>query len=297
MLNKFRSFSSLTDEELRSRREGISPRSVLAAIDKQNSVVESVDSGTLSASFVVHDDKNHFFLKTYLALPGRATLEREACFLSDLYSEDLSLEFRQLHEPDSDRLWLMMPFFEKNGRSLLPREIIQLLNDLDLQGMRVSHPDIVDVHKDNIKTLIDLGKSAYDNLSNQNLLNREVQTVTFAALNFLDREISGVEPTPCHGDLSPLNIMRFRTSPILIDWEDAFLGVKDYDYLFWLTFFENRGWYRASPLQHISIDRRMAKALLVMIVLLKCELAWRRNSWRHNYLSFDDRILEISKLS
>lgn len=270
---------------------------MLAAIDKQYGAIECLDSGTLSASFVVHADKNSVFLKTHLATPGRATLEREARILGRLYSKDLLLEFRQLHEPDSNRLWLMMPVFEKNCRSLRSQEIVQLLNDLDLQGMHVSNPDIVDVHKDNINTLIDLGKIAHANLSNKSLLNREVQTVTLAALNLLDREISGVQPALCHGDLSPVNIMRYGISPILIDWEDAFLGVKDYDYLFWLTFFENRGLYRDNPLEHISIDRQIAKALLVMIVLLKCELAWHRNNWRQNSLSFNERILEISNLN
>jgi hypothetical protein len=260
-------------------------------------VIESVDSGTLNASFVIQADKNSVFLKTYLAHPGRATLGREARFLGSLYSERLSLELHQLHEPDSNRLWLMMPVFEKNSRSLRPQEIVRLLNDLDLQGLLASNPDIVDVHKDNINALIDLGKSAQANLSSQGMLSREVQTLTLAALKFLDREISGVQPSLCHGDLSPLNIMRYNTSPILIDWEDAFLGVRDYDYLFWLTFFENRGFYRDNPLQHISIDRQVAKALLVMIVLLKCELARRRNNWHHNSLGFNDRILEISGLN
>lgn len=297
MLSKLRSFASLSDEDIRSRREVVSPQSVLSALDKQYGVIERLDSGTLSASFVAHVDKNNVFLKTYLAPHGRATLEREARFLGGLYGESLSLEFRQLYEPDSNRLWLMMPVFEKNFRSLQPQEIVQLLRDLDLQGMHASYPDIVDVHKDNINTLIELGKSAHANLSNKNLLTREVQTVTLAALNFLDREISGVQPTLCHGDLSPVNIMRHRTSSVLIDWEDAFLGVKDYDYLFWLTFFENRGLYQANPLQHISIDRHVAKALLVMIVLLKCELAWRRNTWRQNSLGFNGRILEITNLN
>lgn len=260
-------------------------------------MIEGVDSGTLNASFVIHTDKNSFFLKTYLAPSGRATLEREASFLGGLYSEGLSLEFRQLQESDSNRLWLMMPVFEKNYRSLQPQEIVQLLNDLNLQCIRTSYPDIVDAKKDNINTLIDLAKAAHANLSSQNLLNREVQSITLGALSFLDQEILGVQPTLCHGDLSPLNIMWHQTFPILIDWEDAFIGVKDYDYLFWLTFFENRGLYQANPLQHTSIDRRVARALLVMIVLLKCELAWRRNTWRQNTLGFNDRILEISNLN
>lgn len=297
MLSKFRSFASLSDEDLQFRRKGVSPQSVLAATGKQYCAIEPVDCGTLNASFVIHGDKSSVFLKTYLAPSGRATLEREARFLGSLYTKNLSPEFRQLHEPVSNRLWLMMPVFEKNFRSLRPQEIVQLLNDLDLQGVHASNPDIVDVRKDNIHALINLGKSAHANLSSQNLLSREVQAVTIAALNLLDREISGVQPTLCHGDLSPLNIMRHNTSPILIDWEDAFLGVKDYDYLFWLTFFENRGLYQANPLQHISIEWHVAKALLVMIVLLKCELARLRNNWHHNSLGFNDRILEISILN
>lgn len=297
MLSKLRSFASLSDEDIRSRREGISPQSLLSAFDKQYGVIERINSGTLSASFVAHANKNNVFLKTYIAPHGRATLEREARFLGALYSDSFSLEFRQLYEPDSNRLWLMMPVFEKNCRALHSREIVHLLNDLDLQSLSESNPGIVDVNKDNINALIDLGKTAHENLSYQGILNREVQTVTLAALNFLDREISGVQPTLCHGDLSPYNIMRYNTVPILIDWEDAFFGVKDYDYLFWLTFFENRGLYRANPLQHISIDRQVAKALLVMIVLLKCELAWRRNNWHQNSLGFNDRILEISNLN
>ena len=297
MLSKLRFNRPLSDDDLRSHREGFSPERVLASINWQDSVVERVEHGTLSASFVVHGNNQTAFLKTHLTSEGRASLEREARFLTRLYGETLSLEFQYLQEPDADRQWLMMPVFRKNPTPLLPEETVQLLNGLGMQRIRQSCPDIIDAHQDNINTLIEFGKSAHINLSSRNLLDREAQATTLAALHLLDRQIQGLQTTLCHGDLSPVNIMRYNGEPILIDWEDAFLGVTDYDYLFWLTFFENRKLYRENPLQHISIDPKVAKALLVLIVLLKCELAWRNNTWRQNSLSFNARIIEIANLN
>jgi Phosphotransferase enzyme family len=297
LLSKLRSHSSLSDDEIRSLRKGISTDRVLACINFRESIVERVGYGTLSAAFVVHANNKAAFLKTHLTSDGRLALEREVKVLDGLYGKPLSLEFQSIEEPDSDRLWLMMPVFEKNQTSLLPEELVVLLNGLNLNHIQELQPGIINTQQDNIYRLIEDGKSAYLNLSSKNLLAREACTITHWALNLLDRRITDYQPILCHGDLSPVNILRHKGAPILIDWEDAFLGVNDYDYLFWLTFFENRKLYSTRPLQHISIDQDLAKALLVLIVLLKCELSWRRNSWQKNSLSFSDRLFEIYNLN
>ena len=297
MLSKLRCFSSISHDEIGSDRGGISPSHILSSINWSDSVVERVDYGTLSAAFIAHANNKALFLKTHLDKEGRATLEKEARFLKGLYGNVFSLDFQYVYEPDSDRHWLIMPVFEKNQRPLDPQETIQLLGGLGLQCLQQTSPEIIDVNKDNIEALVNFGKRAHINLSNQDLLDRRVREITLGALSLLEREIAGIQPALCHGDLSPVNIMRHNGAPILIDWEDAFVGVVDYDYLFWLTFFDNRKLYRLNPLQHISIDKEMAKALLVMIVLLKCELGWLRNDWRGNSLSFNERILEITTLN
>jgi hypothetical protein len=296
-LSKLRCYNSFSDDEINSLRKGVSPDRVLARINIREYFVERVGHGTLSAAFVVHAYNAAFFLKTYLTPDECPTLEREAKLLDNLYGKPLSLEFHSIEEPISDRLWLIMPFFEKNPNSLRPDEVVALLNGLGLQHILELHPDIIDAEQDNIFRLIEYAQSAYVNLSNRGLLDRAARTITECALSLLEKRVADYQPTLCHGDLSPVNIMRHKGRIVLIDWEDAFLGINDYDYLFWLTFFENRKLYSTRPLQNISIDRDLAKALLVLIILLKCELSWRRNNWKNNSLSFSDRIYEIANLN
>ena len=296
MLSKLRWNNSLSDVDIQRRREEIIPDRVLSSINWHNVVVERIDQGTLSASFTVHAGMDSAFLKTHLTSEGRLTLERESQFLGLIYAEALSNRVHSLYEPDINQMWLMMPFFERNQTQLRPDEVVCLLKSLELLKVQKLNNSIINAHHDNIYTLVEIGKLAHDNLSRFNMLDRNSQRQTKDALNFLDLYLPDLQPTLCHGDLSPFNIMRHNSELIIIDWEDVFLGVADYDYLFWLSFFENRRLYQHDPLRFISIDRRIAKALLILIVLLKCEIAWRSGSWSRHTLSFNERILEISKL-
>jgi hypothetical protein len=296
LLSKLRYNNSLSDDEIRYSREGISPHRLLASINWHNFVVEKVEHGTLSASFIVTAGEYSAFLKTHLTSQDCASLEREALLLGCLYKETLSNYVQILSEPDDGRIWLMMPVFDKNIIPIEPIEVIEMIEGLSLDKIYKSNSSIIENNFDDIRVLINYGKMAYENLSILNMLDQESRVTANDALNLLDLQISSLQLVICHGDLSPPNIMRYKQEPILIDWEDAFLGVADYDYLFWLTFFENRKFYKNSPLKNISIDREIARALLVLIVLIKCELAWRGKSWMRNTLKFNDRIAEISRL-
>ncbi len=85
-------------------------------------------------------------------------------------------------------------------------------------------------------------------------------------------------------------------TPVVIDWEDAFWGIEGYDYLFWLTFFDNRKYYSQKIFGKTPWGKEIEIAILILIVVLKSELSFRSNRYKENKLTFDERIVEILNL-
>jgi streptomycin 6-kinase len=75
---------------------------------------------------------------------------------------------------------------------------------------------------------------------------------------------------PCHGDLSPGNILQNADGDfVVIDWEDRFWGVRDYDFLYWLTFMNNSSHLNRESLQISRHPRNISVAILTMTVIVK----------------------------
>lgn len=82
--------------------------------------------------------------------------------------------------------------------------------------------------------------------------------------------LDGSPRVPCHGDLSPANILQNADGDfVVIDWEDRFWGVRDYDFLYWLTFMKNASHLNRETLQHLKHPHDISVAILVIIVIVK----------------------------
>ena len=88
--------------------------------------------------------------------------------------------------------------------------------------------------------------------------------------------------------------MHFHGHPIIIDWEDVCWGFEGYDILYWLTFMANRQYY-GGDMWHKTVlaNRQLEATVMVMIILLKSELAARNGAIGRHKLSLDARIREI----
>ena len=84
--------------------------------------------------------------------------------------------------------------------------------------------------------------------------------------------------------------------PIVIDWEDAFLGFEGYDFLYWLTFFKNRKFYSRDMFDLTEFGCELGSAIMVLILVLKSELALSSGEYDVHSMSINDRLLEVINL-
>jgi aminoglycoside phosphotransferase family enzyme len=100
----------------------------------------------------------------------------------------------------------------------------------------------------------------------------------------------------CHGDLSNKNIMLLDNKPIVLDWEDCFIGVESYDLCYWLTFFDQRKYYDRDMFSESYTEPKKMVALMVLITVLKCYLSYKNGSYKTNTVTFDQRLQQILAL-
>ncbi len=283
----------------------MSPDLALEIMGWDDANVKRVATGTLSAAFVASRTGESIFLKTHLLPEGGLTLEREATLFNHIYGNKLNVRCFAVRAHiasgvnkfnQAGSIWLAMAELEEAKRQITPCEVIYLIKGLNLSRLSQKLSYLIDP-KDSMHELLELASQAFENLVKLKMLNGNSKKIVKNSLQLLSLELKNCKPILCHGDLSPANIMKWQTDFALVDWEDAFMGVEDYDYLYWLTFFENRKYYPNQPLQYVSIDIGLARALLVMVVVLKCQLAWRTKDFHKHSLSFDDRISEVSLLN
>jgi aminoglycoside phosphotransferase (APT) family kinase protein len=107
---------------------------------------------------------------------------------------------------------------------------------------------------------------------------------------------------PCHGDLSPGNVLLNsavsgnQSGLVAIDWEDRFWGVRDYDFLYWLTFMTNARHLRSESLRIARQPHETSVALVLMIVTLKELIAVSAGVARDGRKPPADRIRAVLEL-
>jgi hypothetical protein len=112
-------------------------------------------------------------------------------------------------------------------------------------------------------------------------------------LHHLASQAETFPPHPCHGDLGPRNIMKDQRGPILLDWEDVFLGIRGYDWICWLSFFSNRHLLTRDHLLKSGLPERSSRAVLLAILLMKCELSVRSGANAGNSITTENRLSDV----
>lgn len=295
MLSKLRYFLNEPDEAVSDLRSGIQASSVLLEIGFSDAAVSRVDTGTLSATFIVEKEEQRWFLKTHLDRHGQKTLLKESAILAAVYPEELSPKFVEVGNGEGKQDWLMMKALNPLQTGFNVDESNRF--ETDLAGRLQGFKNVVLVpEEDSIAALQAEAWTALDNLSSHNLISSDIQRTVRLHLTRIENEIGNFAPCLCHGDLGPKNLMTDGRQVFAIDWEDAFWGVEGYDFLFWLTFFSNRRYYSPGIFGKTPLGKPLELAVLVMILLLKSELSFRDGSYLANSLSFNQRIQEIISL-
>ncbi len=296
VLSKLRHFARSDSSDLESLRALVDVRPALHMLGAPDASFVAVSGGTLGVGFIAPVDGRKRFLKSYASASSKADLEKEIRILSHLYGEMLAIQRLEVAESAaSSRVWLVMDALNPRDKPLTPDKVFALIRQF---RSRLSSFSVESLETaDTLGTLIDDAILRLSDLASAGEISQPMFDDLHARLAYLAREWQRFPTAVAHGDLGPRNIMVGEDNLVVIDWEDAFLGVEGYDYLYWLTFFENRSYYGKEILGQTSLGVDAEMALLVMILVLKSDLSRRANGLIGNLLTVEQRIGEVLALA
>ncbi|MGY3408393.1 hypothetical protein ACVWZV_004506 [Bradyrhizobium sp. GM5.1] len=298
MLSKLQFFGTGTGRpDLLAAGEGLqsSFRAALRALGRDITVTPA-RGGTLGVCFHADISGAPRFLKTHL--PGaqaRANLVKEADILIRLYGNGVILDRLDVRVADgSVRLCLVMAELVPLATPMQPEEAMAIMRSYT--GQLTNYlPEHLAPSSDFEQYLV-CAVHAVGELSERGLLNRGSAADLRRLIAHLQDHIGSQPRVVCHGDFGPKNIMSNGTQPIAIDWEDAFWGIAGYDYLYWLTFMENRPFLHRAAFGRTGLEPCLEHAILALIVLLKSFLSVRSGAYLAHAVSIQTRIAEVLDL-
>ena len=253
-----------------------------------------ISGGTSGLCFIGELSGQQRFFKTYTAVASKEILEKELTFLKAGIGDRSDASLLKVGSGEQAQTWLHMKVLAPCP-ALTPMQVQELVvsNETALSSIG----EICLVPQDESLSLLLLeAKQALAVLEGNRLLSPDVRRQAQKCLARLESQHKAWPLQVCHGDLSPVNILSDHLGPLVVDWEDAFWGVAGYDYLYWLTFFDNRKWLTPEVLGHTKLGHLNEIALMVAILLLKSMLSVRSGSYTRNSISFDQRLLEVMNL-
>lgn len=258
-----------------------------------NATVALVPDGTLGICFAADISGEKRFMKTHL--PGataRDSLAKEANILLQLYGKTIVLDRFDIRLADgTERLCLTMPALAPLAGPMPPADAATMADTLS-ERLKDWRPG----HLASFEHYLTSAEQALETLSERGLLERASAAEVRGLIALLADRLPDLPGALCHGDFGPKNIMLQAAEPRVIDWEDAFHGIAGYDYLYWLTFMENRPILQKDPFGRTGLAQDVERAVLALVVLLKSYLAVLSGAHLKHALSAEARIAEILDL-
>lgn len=254
--------------------------------------IERLNLGTLGIVFKLSSDKEVLIAKWNGDSPrAQRALEWEFEIMNFLYSEIIWIDKIYCNSPNLE--FLIMDYLSPD--LLHPDQVYLLQSDFNHKLKRLELfekiPDYL-----NLKNLCARAFIAADEMLQSNILDSALLSEIQSYLRALAGYVENVPREICHGDLGPKNILFRKRIPIAIDWEDVFWGIRDYDYLYWLTFLENRKFYSTDVLDHVSHPLEISQAIMLMVVVLKEDLARRSGISMQGRLPVSERVIELLQI-
>ena len=148
-----------------------------------------------------------------------------------------------------------------------------------------------------IKDLLKAACNELEVLSERRFLSQKTCLSAHQQLNWLEMQLPTLERCICHGDFGDRNIMVDQDGKYyVIDWEDAFWGYREYDLIYWLTFFNHRKYYHMESIPGLGKNPELEKATVTLILIIKNAISLYSGSYRKNSLGMEDRLLEMWKI-
>ncbi|WP_025038289.1 phosphotransferase [Bradyrhizobium sp. DOA9] len=255
--------------------------------------VTPAPGGTLGACYEADVSGERRFLKAHLPdASARASLAKEADILQQLYGSTIVLDRCEVPlEDGTTRLCLMMPLLVPVPAPIPPADAAAMAAAF-AERLKDWRPD----HLASFERYLASAEQALKTLSDRGLLERASAAEVRRLIVLLGDRLPHLPEALCHGDFGPRNIMLQGTTPRAIDWEDAFRGIAGYDYLYWLTFMENRPYLQTAAFGRTGLSHDVERAILVLVVLLKSYLAVLSGAHLTHAVSAQDRIAGILDL-
>lgn len=245
--------------------------------------------GTLNLFYRAVVDGKQFFIKTHMDNPmNRLNLQKEIEIMRTLYEHILDIHAFSITCKDTPKEFLMMDYIDLQNDAY-PLDFVQNL----IKSYRIRLADFpTDRVNYDVDDLYQASYQSYEILGASGLLSADVGLCCKKTLNRLPT-YKNREPILCHGDLSNANMMCWKDTMLVLDWEDALLAYPEYDILYWLTFYSQRKYYSSHLFDDIGINEQYGKDIMLMILLTKCYLSYRNKSYLKNRLSINARLAEI----
>lgn len=246
--------------------------------------------GTLGYCYKVGVDNKAKFLKIYFG--AVSNLPKESILMGHLNSDLFSIESGQFVYDGKNCTWILLPFFDPVKHLLEINDVQNLIHSYDA---KLSAYRSLDLFQENFtfKTLIDYAVIALEKLHEFKLIPKSTYSELRDRNHLILREYKNLEPKICHGDLSSKNIMQYKNRLVAIDWEDAFWGFEGYDFLYWLTFIENKHHIQKSLFGKGQMSAYFETSILSLIILLKSWLSLLDGSMKNHRISFNERLKEV----
>jgi hypothetical protein len=296
VLSKIEFFETKADRpDLTSEREHLLPalRQHLQLLDRDIIVTPAL-GGTLGVCFDINISGEQRFLKTHIAgTKARAGLAKEADILLRLYGKAIVLDRFDISLTDGTaRHCLLMPKLaplptpiQPQAAATMAREWAERFGDDRPQTLVSFEPYLA------------CAARALTTLSDRDLLQKASAAQVRRLIARLEDRLTRLPRVLNHGDFGPKNIMVHGAEALAIDWEDAFWGIAGYDYLYWLTFMENRPFLQSAAFGRTELGPDVERAILALVVLLKSYLAVCSGAHLEHRVSIQARITELLELS
>lgn len=261
-----------------------------------NVILTPLNSGTLGINFKAFIDGTARFIKTHMACPQcEKAICKEFSILSFLYGPTINPQLVTLNQEGNRQFYLIMDVLSPLEAPLSPDQVLSLI---EKYSEKLKHNLSCDLmpQDQNFSHLLHRGERALQDLMHRGMIEQSIHDRVVIYLALLRAKSEQFLPCVCHGDLGPQNIMRNGDTPIVIDWEDAFWGIEGYDYLYWFSFFKHRKYLLPNIFGKTPWGKEIEIAILMLILVLKCELSLQNNSYLSNSITFNQRISEILAL-
>lgn len=252
-------------------------------------IEQTYPGGTLGIFFELYIGGKKKFVKTHQqGSRYRENLEKEIEIMSIVYGDIIEVKKIEIEVKGENFIFMVMDYL-LSGIAIEPEKVKKCIEHYQQKLEQRNVPV-----KYTFEQVLKAGEESLEILYTQNFFTEGMYLQCKESLKRVAQKDIGQFRKISHGDLSNVNIMFTQKAvPVVIDWEDSLVAFREYDYLYWLTFFSQRKYYSSSLFDKNAIEKIWGTDIMVLITIVKSYMSYRNGSYINNKISFQDRINEI----